>query len=156
MWTTASIIPGIEGPGALPELDSLAPLADLASLPADLKRTLTASFGRIARTYPARVSMAARSPRQARSPLARDGLASATARLVGHLARRLAEAAAERAEQWARQRQRRLTERALIHLDARTLHDIGFARSEISSVALEVSEPVRGDTARRSLRSARA
>ena len=53
---------------------------------------------------------------------------------------------------WQRRRERRATYLALRGLDDRTLHDLGFSRSEILSVALDIE---RDDETRR-LRTTRA
>jgi uncharacterized protein YjiS (DUF1127 family) len=155
--------PTIHGPAGLKGLDGLAALGSLALLPA----AFTAHFGRIARSYPAMPrgrapvllsslpslpSLAAlaslpslsggslQSRRSAGSALRtarRDGLAAAGARLFARVLAWLAQAAERRGQQWARARERRLTEHALRHLDSRTLRDMGLTHSEISSMAAE-------------------
>lgn len=53
---------------------------------------------------------------------------------------------------WRRRQQASATYGALSELDARTLHDLGFDRSELSSVAAEIAgdaDPTRAHTARR-------
>jgi len=50
---------------------------------------------------------------------------------------RLEQASRRLARQWARERKRRLTERALRQLDSRTLRDIGLTPQEIGSAAAE-------------------
>ena len=49
---------------------------------------------------------------------------------------------------WRRRRDSRLTYRALCALDARTLRDLGFDRSELSSIADDLACPRRSDRVR--------
>jgi len=99
-------------------------------------------FGRVARRYPAPAFVGARQRRAAvvSRPVAKSqGFVAAAAELAAQALSRTAVALQRRAQQWSAARQRRLTERALSALDAGTLRDIGFTRSEISSVAAEAA-----------------
>jgi uncharacterized protein YjiS (DUF1127 family) len=122
------------------------------------------SFGRIAAQRPARpspilLSTVRRAPDAAPAPLSLHLESAARA----HRARRAGElvtaawhgaaAAARRfLDAWQRRRDRRATYLALRGLDDRTLHDLGFGRSEILSVAMDLD---RDDETRR-LRTMRA
>lgn len=121
----------LTGPAGLKGLEGLAALGSLAMLP----DSLTARFGRVVRSYPSPAALLSPAVRAIR----RQGLAASGARLLALALARLAEAAEQRSRQWQRDRERRRTERALGGLDARTLRDIGFVPSEISSVAAEVT-----------------
>jgi len=135
--------PSIHGPAGLKGLDGLAALGSLALLPTDF----IASFGRVARRHPAPPRRRARlvSP----TPTVRhDGFAATAARLFARALAGLAQAAERRGQQWARARERRLTEAALRQLDSRTLRDIGFTHSEISSMAAESAGQVEATRAR--------
>jgi hypothetical protein len=50
-------------------------------------------------------------------------------------------------DEWRRRRHSRLTDLALCGLDARTLRDLGFDGSELSSVAHDLASPHRSDRA---------
>ncbi|MBL8347031.1 MAG: DUF1127 domain-containing protein [Rubrivivax sp.] len=141
--------PSIHGPAGLKGLDGLATLGSLALLPT----AFTARFGRVARSYPAMPRHRAHlwSPLSARSTLRtarQDGLAPAGARLFARVLAWLAQAAERRGQQWARARERRLTEHALHQLDGHTLRDIGLSRSEISSMAAEAAGEVEATRSR--------
>ena len=82
------------------------------------------------------IDQGARVPRPNR--LAR--MAEATLRTVGVVARRMCAS-------WQRQRLARSTYVALSELDTRTLRDLGFDRSEISSVAAEVAGAIESTRA---------
>lgn len=81
------------------------------------------------------------------------------ARLVGELVsnawRRAAAGARRLFAAWQRRRERRATVLALSGLDDRTLNDLGFGRSEILSVAIELGRD-DGTTRLRTLRAANA
>jgi uncharacterized protein YjiS (DUF1127 family) len=49
---------------------------------------------------------------------------------------------------WKRRREASATYAALAELDARTLHDLGFDRSELSSVAAEIAGQIDSDRTR--------
>jgi uncharacterized protein YjiS (DUF1127 family) len=61
------------------------------------------------------------------------------ARSIAAALRRVAAVAARMRAQWQRRRKARATYLALSRLDSRTLRDLGFDRSEIQSVAAEIS-----------------
>ncbi|MBI5716207.1 MAG: DUF1127 domain-containing protein [Burkholderiales bacterium] len=141
--------PNIHGSTGLKGLDRLATFGSLAMLPT----AFTASFGRIARSYPAMPRGRARlvSPAFAMSPVSpvsaaqvvrREGLAATGARLFARALAWLALAAERRGQQWAKERERRLTEHALRQLDSRTLRDIGLTCGEIPSMAAEAARQV--------------
>jgi uncharacterized protein YjiS (DUF1127 family) len=126
--------------------------------------TARESFGRIGTQ---RIAPASPIPRSAARPGTATGLAlnsscletaarAYRARRVGQLVlaawHGVATAARRVLGAWQRQRERRATYVALSDLDDRTLHDLGFGRGEILSVAMDIDRD--GETRR--LRSARA
>ena len=98
--------------------------------------TLTGTFGRVARRYPAARPGRVSTPASTRG---RTGVATTAARLAAEALAWLADAARRHGQQWERQRQRRITERSLRQLDRRTLRDLGLTHGEIGSVALEAA-----------------
>jgi len=133
--------PTLNAPASLQGLDGIATLGSLAALPAAFTANLTARFGRITRSYPAPAFAAAVAGFgvPVAGVLRRDGLVAGVARALALVLSRLARAIEQGGRRWALARERRRTEIALSGLDARTLSDIGFARSEISSVASEAA-----------------
>jgi uncharacterized protein YjiS (DUF1127 family) len=55
---------------------------------------------------------------------------------------------AQAVQRWRIQRDAHVTRRALAQLDDRTLHDLGFHRSEIGSVAAELGGSARAERQR--------
>jgi uncharacterized protein YjiS (DUF1127 family) len=162
MFTSSTI----HGPAGLKGLDGLAAFGSLAMLPT----AFTARFGRVARSYPAMprrrplpgLAMSSRMPSPLSSPMSstvsspmspmravrHEGLAVAAARLFARVLARLAQAAEQRGQQWARARERRRTELALRQLDGHTLRDIGLTEGEISSVSAEAAGQVEATRVR--------
>lgn len=135
--------PSIHGPAGLKGLDGLAALGSLAMLPT----AFTASFGRVARSYPAMPRSRTR-PVSPMSAAHHEGLAATGARLFARVLAWLALAVERQGQRWARARERRLTEYALSQLDSQTLRDIGISRSEISSLAAEATGQVEATRTR--------
>ncbi len=135
--------PSIHGPAGLQGLDGLAALGS----PALLSTALSTRFGRLARSHPAKPRGRAHAVRPV-SAMRREGLAATVARRFARGLAWLAQAAKRRGRQWARARERRLTETALRRLDSRTLRDIGLTHSEIPSMAAECAGQVEATRAR--------
>jgi uncharacterized protein YjiS (DUF1127 family) len=130
-------------------------LATLGSRPM-LTTALTATFGRVARSYaawsPGRArplpSMPSMAPAAPVGTLRREGLAASAARVLARALAWLARAAERRGQQWARQRERRLTEHLLRQLDSHTLRDLGLTHGEIPSMAAEVAGQIEATRTR--------
>jgi uncharacterized protein YjiS (DUF1127 family) len=111
------------------------------------------SFGLVARTRPAPdpaqvAGNAAKAPLVLISPALAAEARASRARVLGELGARLVRTIVERGRQaladWRRYRDAQATYLTLRELDSHTLRDLGFHRSELRSVALDVA---RGDVA---------